>query len=672
MKNKQNYLQYFLNNKKYVFFAADFETTYHQEFSNDEIILENRESNETNIEFTKNENSRVFLSGCYCINNDNYFLNYENLATTFNTFASETLRLKHKKAVIFYHNLSYDGSYILNWLQRHNYKQSLKVNKISLLPELNRKEYTALISGGKFFNIEFWWKGVRLIFLDSLKLLPLNLASLGEAIGFKKLKEIVDYKEFKINKEHNYPKEWLIYLKRDCEILKEILKEFYKHEKFSLKKFTLGSLAFNHVKKPVNTNTPNFLIKDYLFFQKWFRGGLCFCNLNLQAKWVYSPNENIKMIDACSMYPSQMIKYLPFGIWEEKPLKEWNNNYCAFYEVLIKKAKIKDLYKDIAVIPKNYSWIDNKKYIRTMFNGELIISPYEYIQEIKEEWLYHFTDIELKMIESLYDIEYKIVNSYYFQTKDYLKENIAKMFQEKKLAKESGDKARTLLAKLKINNIYGKLCQNPFRPQVFYGEQKDIPEDYKILNKKNGELEAYNVVLNKSEDKKAKPIFIGAYITSLSRVSLLDKIKYIIDNGGIFLYCDTDSVAYVDNEKNPIPFNDIGNDLSLWEFEENKLEGGILKGAGFIALCPKQYRIVNKKGTILKFASAGIDKKVMGVVKNQHYNFELSQNKLYKINKKMLKNGKFGKYIDLGSPFSFKKWTKYFKEKIKCPKELKN
>jgi hypothetical protein len=40
-----------------------------------------------------------------------------------------------------------------------------------------------------------------------LKLAPLSLAKIGESLGLNKVKEIVDYTQFKLDRNHNYPAE---------------------------------------------------------------------------------------------------------------------------------------------------------------------------------------------------------------------------------------------------------------------------------------------------------------------------------------------------------------------------------------------------------------------------------------------------------------------------------
>lgn len=654
--------------KTYALFAADFETTYQKSFSDEELIAENR--GDTTIDlFADTKYSQVFLSGIWSLQTNEYKQCYENIAETLSSIASMCWKEHHRKCIVFYHNLAFDGSYILNWLQRHGYKQSLRTDEKTFQPIIGRKEYSLLMSGGKFFNMTIWWYGIKIMFVDSLKILPQSLGSLGETVGYKKLKEIVNYKDFKLDPKHNYPSDWLTYLKRDCEILAKVLQEFFKKEPLAIRSLTIGAISYKHIKPLVTTNVRQLNIEEFYFWNMWYRGGLCFPSITKQATWVLAPKQ-IKMIDATSMYPSQMIKNLPCGEASKEIDPRWKS-YCCFYEIKIKHATIKKKYEDIAVIPRNYIWDNRKKKIKVIFNGEIKKSPYEYIQE-SEEAIYHVIDKELGIWEELYNLDYEILNTYFFETKPYLKEEVEKMFIEKQEASRHKQQTNKMIAKFKINNLYGKLGQKPNRDQTFFGKKEDIPDTYEIMSKKKLDIEAYNVQLKKDDSSKAQPVHIAAYVTMLARVELLKKYIYIINHGGKFLYCDTDSICFVDNKTKPIKFNDIGDNLGCWAFEENKETGGILIGDGFCSLCPKQYRIVQiKKDKPLKLASAGIDKVLMSNVSNQDYNFDLSSNTLYHITKKKLINSKYGKVIDENSPFSFKKWKKYFKS-VKCPKVLYN
>jgi hypothetical protein len=74
-----------------------------------------------------------------------------------------------KPSVIYFHNLAFDGSFILDWLFRHDYSHT--VERV-----IRPGQFCTLISNmGKFYSITVcWWNGVRTEFRDSLKKLPMS------------------------------------------------------------------------------------------------------------------------------------------------------------------------------------------------------------------------------------------------------------------------------------------------------------------------------------------------------------------------------------------------------------------------------------------------------------------------------------------------------------------
>lgn len=645
--------------QKYSVFAADFETTYHREFTDAELLAENQviEDEQLSFDFTPNESSTVFLCGLKCLQSKKYYLSYEKISDLFDNIVQETYATRHKQALCFFHNLKYDGSYIFRWLIKHNYKQTLRVNKYNRI-DLQRNEFSLLCSGGKWFNLSIWWRGIKITFLDSLKLLPTKLDKLGQdLLKMEKLQEI-PYSEFKIDKNHNYPQKWLDYLKRDVDILYSVLLKFLSSNNFSMSKITIGSIAYSYIKSCIKQNIPKFTIEDYGFWQNWFHGGLTFPSLKYWGKWIYKKGK-IKLIDANSMYPSVMCGLLPLGTPKKKINKKWKN-YCCFYKIKIKQATIKKENDDIAIIWKPFEYIKQKDGTWKKLLHLTNISPiYQYLQEVSNE-VYYVIDNELKLWEKIYDIKYEVLDVWYFETKHYLKPIIEYLYKNKINAKSERNKSKYLFSKLVLNNLYGKTAQQPVRSQSFYGEEESIPLDrFFVKNKKRGIYGGFELVERKDIHKKAAPVFLGAYITSAARVRLIEKYLEVKNKGGIYLYSDTDSIAFCDTNFG-IKLDDLDDiELCKWSYD-------IKDADAFCSLCPKQYRIV-KNGVVLKSASAGIKKEQIDAVPNCDYNYDCASK--YKLFKTILKDSELGKVIR-NSPFNFLKWKNIRKNPI-LPKELK-
>jgi DNA polymerase elongation subunit (family B) len=109
-----------------------------------------------------------------------------------------------------------------------------------------------------------------------------------------------------------------------------------------------------------------------------------------------------------------------------------------------------------------------------------------------------------------------------------LKEYVNGLMESKNDAKQNGDTSLQQGIKYLLNTPYGKMGQKPFE------------EDY-ILNE-------YNQIEKKDKDVnsiKYRMVNTASFIVQNARLHLLSVIKKIIDDGGKFLYCDTDSLTMV-------------------------------------------------------------------------------------------------------------------------------
>lgn len=640
----------------YVLFTAVFNTTNNKNFTTDEIVAENQviETSQLNYTFAPEYKSQVCLCGLKCINSNKYFLSYEKIDEMFDNLIFETFKQNKKKCVCYFHNLKFHGSYIVRWLIKNNWHQTLLTNKYNQ-EVIKYHEFTLLASNGKWFRIALIWKGIKIVFLDSLKLYPQTLKKIAKDLLSKSINELTN---INLNLQHNYSNDVLNNLKTNTETLYQLIKNHYQNEKFRVSKFTLGSLAYLKIKKIIQEKIPDFTIKDFNIFTKWVNGGLNFPSLKFWGKWVYKKNK-IKMIDANSMYPSIMSGFLPFGKPEKKPLQKWKN-YTCFYEIKIIKASIKDKFNDIGVIWKPFEiFVDKNLQIKKLNHLTSILPNYHFLQEVENE-IYYVCEKELEIWKKLYDIKYKIIDTFYFETDNYLKDIINNLSKEKTKSSIENNESKYLFNKLILNNLFGKIGQSPIRSMTFYGDKKDIDlNKFSIKCEKNGMYAGFEVIPVKKEADKAYPVFLSAFITSSARVELLNQYIKLKEQGAIFLYCDTDSLIYCDTKKG-VSFDNIHQyDLHKWKFK-------ITNADAFCALCSKQYRII-KDNKIIKSASAGIDNSIMDKIPNDDYNYDCGDK--YQLFATKLIDSDLGKTI-IQSPFNFNNWKKLKKNPI-LPKELK-
>lgn len=263
-----------MNQKNKHWYVADFETTsykYYQEKGFTKVWLWS----------ICDENEQIVTNG-----------------STIDEFIETIKTFKH--SVVYFHNLKFDGSFILNWLMMNGYEyvEDLKVS--------DNKGFSTLIgSEGQYYQIKINFKhNHQIVIQDSLKIIPLSVAEIAKSFDLPIDKEIIDYEKYEINPTT------IEYVNHDVLIVAKALK-FFKAQGFN--KMTIGANAYNIFK----SSFPNFnlvfptLKRDWLSeWRKAYRGGRSQVNPRYANKIVY----NIRRYDINSMYPNALARYeMPYG-----------------------------------------------------------------------------------------------------------------------------------------------------------------------------------------------------------------------------------------------------------------------------------------------------------------------------------------------------------------------
>lgn len=448
-------------NKWYV---ADFETT-------------------SAIYYNKNGFTKVWLYGL-CDDECNII----KIGTSIDDFMQQAKRLYGK--VIYFHNLKFDGTFILDWLLNNGYEYKDDLSKVD-------KGFNALIGDmGQFYSITFkFTKNKQVHFYDSLKVLPFKVEKLAKDFNMAIEKEKINYDDYTLNAKS------LIYQIHDIKIVATALKAI-KEE--GMTKMTTASCAYTSFRSMYNsecfdTRFP-VLPKDFLIeWRQAYRGGRCQVNPIYQGKVL----KGVKRFDINSMYPWAMHDMpLPYGMPIE--LDKPNQYPFELYKVEIGF----DLKPDClpSLLKKNTLYQDDTYYIDSDGVIELYIS-----------------NIDLDLVKRNYNVYYlKYVKMYGFTCTTYsFRAYIDKWYARKKVDKG----AQKLVDKLMLNSLYGKFGSNP------EGQHK-IPklDDDKILSFDNSEVE------------EMKPYYlpIAIAVTSWAHKKIDDGIHMTgIEN---FVYVDTDSI----------------------------------------------------------------------------------------------------------------------------------
>lgn len=506
--------------RSYTTIAADFETTVYDGQTNTEVWAAACVELET-------ENVKVFHSI------DEQFEYYLSLNTNL---------------VIYYHNLKFDGSFWLDFLEYKTvYKQALDEN----LHWKNRKEWKNKYYSYNISDMGQWYSitiktGKHIIEIrDSLKLLPFSLAEIGNSFQTKHKKLEMEYTGYRYAGCAIAENE-LLYIANDVLVLKEALEIMFSegHDKL-----TIGSCCLDEYYKSISKAERLYWFGERTldkwdlppemgaenvdaYIRKAYKGGWCYLVKGKENR-IFKKGVTA---DVNSLYPSMMHsesgnKYPigdPYIFYGKIPdiAKDENHYYfvrftCRFE---IKKGKLpfiqikgNPMYKSTECLETSDIFYKGKYYSEYYdLDGELHNSTVELT----------LTCVDFNLFLEHYNVhDLKILDGIYF----YAISGIFDAYIDKyrKIKMESKGAKRTL-AKLFLNNLYGKMASSPMA-------------NYKIVVPHENALKFMTILGN---TKKPGFIPVGAAITSYARNFTIRAAQanfYGYKKPG-FIYADTDSI----------------------------------------------------------------------------------------------------------------------------------
>ena len=404
----------------------------------------NKEKIVADFETTTNElDCRVWVWGWYNVLKDSF-----EWGKDITSFMEKCANIYSNDAVYF-HNLKFDGDFILNCLFENGF-QWVAEEKL-----LESKTFTTTISDkGQFYIIQVcFYKDLhynnQVTFYDSLKIIPLPVKAISKNYGIEQLKGEIDYHK---KREIGYePTEIEIdYLQNDCEIVGKALKQFWDD---GLTAITIGSNAIKNYKSifgKKNFNKTFPILDKYTdtYIRESYRGGFTWCNPKFQNKIIGKG----QVFDVNSLYPSRMHSSsgcsYPYG----EPI---------YFKGKYKKDKLYDLY--ICRIYVNFKL--KKDMIPTIqIKRNLLFCATEYLNDSnnKEVELY-LTSVDLELFLKHYDIiDITYLDGYKFKSATGLFDSYIDFWIDKKItAEKNGLQGLRSIAKLLLNNLYGKFGTNP-------------------------------------------------------------------------------------------------------------------------------------------------------------------------------------------------------------------
>lgn len=438
---------------------------------------------------------------------------------------------------IYFHNLKFDGSFIIDHLLKNDHlfvnKKSLKIGELT----------TLITEFGQFLTITYKNKNNKNItFIDSLKIIPLSIKKIAKDFKLKIQKGEIDYK--KCRPEGYIPlEEEYSYIHNDTEIAAQALKKMFEE---GHNKITISSCAFADYQKIVGKKYKTWfgdwekscdLARDN-FIRQAYRGGFCQPNKKYLNSTIKQP---VYYNDVNSLYPHVMRDYnLPYGTPKYFNGKYENDEQMPYY---VQRIKIDMRVKEngIPCILYNEHGFKSMYIVDTLEQGDAG-GCYEMT----------VTNFDMDLIFKNYDIFHlEYLDGYKFRVRnDMFIEYVDKHIKTKEEATKSGNGALRTISKLLLNSLYGKFGQNPQR-------RKKLPyvgDDNKIKFEKS-ELETVN---------KFKYLPVAVFITAIARHKIINDIfKIGIDN---WVYSDTDSILSL------VPFSkDMVDEVKLGKYKVEHL-----------------------------------------------------------------------------------------------------
>ena len=449
---------------------------------------------------------------------------------------------KEHNPYIYFHNLKFDGEFIMYYLMKNGYEWVESKEKRS-------NTFSTLISDmGLFYSIEVFFevgKDVKKVtFIDSLKIINQTVESMPKTFNIEEKKLEIDYNKPR-EVGHILTDEETAYVKNDVVIVAKALSYLFN---MGLTKMTAGSNALHDFKEITTMNRFKQLYRKLTYevdndIRKSYRGGFTYLNPVYKNKTVGEG----EVLDVNSLYPSVMrYEILPFGepFFYEGEYKE-DKVYPLYIQRLTCSFKIKE-GKIPTIQIKHSRFVDN-----------------EYLTDSGDEPVaLTLTSIDLKLFFEQYDVwDLHYESGWKFKgMRGLFNEYIDKWISVKNEATITGNKGMRQVAKILLNSLYGK-----------FATSMDVQSKIPYL-----EDDVVKYRLGEKRQKDGVYLPMGSFITAYARdktIRTSQAIKdYSIKKYGKDMYCysDTDSIHTILPVEELRQFCEIDDvKLGAWKHESH-------------------------------------------------------------------------------------------------------
>lgn len=490
--------------------------------------------------------------------------------------------------VCYYHNLKFDGEFWMYYLLNNKKYQPALLKKYDTelgydfadIDDMKNNTFSYVISDlGQWYSMTIKINDFLIEIRDSLKLLPFSVKAIGKAFNTKHQKLNMEYTGFRYS-GCNITDEEMEYIKNDVLVVKEALEVMFSENH---KKITIGSCCLAEYKSIIGKKLYESYFPDLTeipidpkrhnknnadaWIRKSYKGGWCYLVKGKEGKQF----QNGTTADVNSLYPSMMHsesgnKY-PVGIphfWTGSEIpKEALKEDSYFFIRIRTRFYLKKNYLPFIQIKGSVFY----KGTECLESSDIIIRDEKKREKYRNAYYMDFdgninkSTVELTMTQTDYAlflehynvIDFEILDGCWFHA-------VVGIFDEyidkyKKIKQESKGALRTL-AKLFLNNLYGKMATSD-------------NSSFKVSYMKEDGTVGYYIV--EQNDKKSGYIAVGSAITSYARnftIRSAQKNYHGKENRG-FIYADTDSIHCDLKPEEIVGIKIHDKDFCCWKLESN-------------------------------------------------------------------------------------------------------
>ena len=540
--------------KKFKYYMCDFETTVYE----------------------GQEHTEVWASACVELFTENVKI-FHSIDEQYDYFVG-----LNENIVAFYHNLKFDGTFWLDFLivklgmEQAYEKTGDAENEVCWEKDRFMKNNTfkySISDRGQWYTIIIKKNNHYIEIRDSLKLLPFSVKRIGESFKTKHKKLDMEYTGFRYAGCEITDEEQR-YISNDVLVVKEALEFMFceGHNKLTIGSCCLSEYKSIRTKELYEAQFPN-IYEIYIDKEKYgeatagdwirhsYKGGWCYLAKGKENKIFH----NGITADVNSLYPSMMSSesgnIFPVG----KPLF-WSGNY-------IPEEALKDhTYYFVRVKTRFYIKPNMLPFIQIkgswLYKGTEALETSDVFNPKTGKYSAYYTgldgevhDTRVTLTLTMTDyilfrehynvIDFEILDGCFFSALKGIFDEYIEKYKKMKLESKG---AMRELAKLFLNNLYGKMASN-------------TDSSFKLAYQKEDKTIGFMPVLE--NEKEPGYIPVGSAITSYARnftIRAAQKNYHGVDEPG-FIYADTDSI-HCDlsaNELKGIPVHD--KNFCNWKLE---------------------------------------------------------------------------------------------------------